>query len=342
MVVGPIRRTPPAAAPVRNGTREAQLRPIKTITAPSTAGPTTTEIPRDFVLQDLILSVSAVVTVTSAGTAAVTSEQPFNLIRSIEISGSPKIAGQRATLKRADAAALFRLQHILKGTEGLNTPIASTPVTVTISYELDLDFELEGMGANRRDTLLRGRDWNSLDLTINWGDLTDIITVGTGSIALSAAQAVLSVHEFRDPLSLAQNYESQRIVYDEQAVPSATAAQEFLLRGRNILRGILIKQFTRASSANAHTPVNSIINAVSLELDSDRRQYWNPYSTLRGDNKTAFSLETLPTGYAFLDLMKGKNRDTQINVNSYSSPLLLFDVNAVTNGYIRIYPIEIM
>jgi hypothetical protein len=275
-------------------------------------------------------------TVTTAGSGALGAEQPLSVIRSIELQGSPS-----GLIKRADAAAMFRLQHILKGTPGFLTALTSV-ATTNFEFHLDLDFELEGIWGSERDTLLRGKDYSSLDLVINWGDKSDIIG-GATTWALSAVQAILFAHEYRDPESLnpPKPYKLHRVQYEEEPVPSATSQFEMLLRGKNVLRGVLIKQFTRAAGITCHTPVNTIINGVKLELDSDSRENWTPYSTLRGDNKVSFSIETPATGYAFLDLMRG-TRAKEINVNRYATPRLLFDVNAVSDGYIRIYPIEVV
>jgi hypothetical protein len=326
----------PASVLALNGSRQAQLRPITTIVAPSAAGPTTTPIPREFALQDLILIVTGTMTVTTAGAGALRAEQPLSVIRSLEILGSPV-----GTIKKGDAAGFFRLQHLLKGTPGLLTALGSV-ATADFEFHLDIDFELEGIEASRRDTLLRGKDYTSLDLIINWGDKNDIIS-GATTWALSALQAVLMCHEFRDGVSLnpPRPYKIHKVAQDESPCATATSSFSFPLTGKHTLRGILIKQFTRASGVTNDTPVSTIINNVTLELDGDPRAKWSPYSALRGDNKTFFSVETLPTGYAFLDLMRG-SRENEINVNRYSTPKLIFDVNTVTDGYLKIYPVELI
>jgi hypothetical protein len=336
-MIRPLGRRAGVVAPIKyNGSCHAQLRPITTIPYPGQAGPTTTAIPREFTLKDLILVVTGTMTVTTAGSGALRAEQPMSIIRTLEVTGSPG-----GLIKRADAAALFRLQHILKGTPGFLTALASV-ATADFAFHLDVDFELEGIWDGHKDTLLRGRDYTSLDLTINWGDKSDLIS-GATTWAISAVQAVLFCHEFRDPESLNPStpYKIQRMQYEEEAVAAASTQFVMPLTGKNILRGVLIKQFTRAAAVTNETPVDTIINGVKLELDSDTRENWTPYSTLRGENKVSFGIETLPTGYAFLDLMK-ETRTQEINVNRYATPRLLFDVNAVTDGHIRIYPIEVV
>jgi hypothetical protein len=338
MALRPYGRPParPASVLALNGSRQAQLRPITTIVAPAAAGPTTTQIPREFVLQDLILIVTGTMTVTTAGAGALRAEQPLSVIRSLELGGSPF-----GTIKKGDAAAFFRLQHLLKGTPGFLTALGSV-ATADFAFHLDLDFELEGIEASRQDTLLRGRDYTSLDLIINWGDKNDLIS-GATTWAVSNLQAVLMCHEFRDGVSLnpPKPYKVHKCAQDEQPCATATSSFSFLLNGKHTLRGVLIKQFTRAAGVTNDTPVETIVNGVTLELDGDPRAKWIPYSALRGDNKTFFSVETLPTGYAFLDLMKG-SRENEINVNRYTSPKLIFDVNTVADGYLKIYPVEVV
>jgi hypothetical protein len=333
--------------------RTAQFRPLETIAYPGVAGPTRTKIPREFVLSDLSLWVTGTVTIGTADATSLRSEQPMSILRRVQIMGA---SGERPTLaqiKDADAAAMFRLQHILHGTPGLNTPVSAVAqAAYAWSFLLDIDFLLTGMIEDRNkpfsgpgETLLRGDEMNALDLLLEWGDGSDLVLpAATTTYALTVTQAVLGVREYKDADSLSQRYKIHRLSNIEQVNAGATTNFVFDLRGRNVLRGILLKQFTKPTTGNLnpHIPVTTVIANAQLRLNGEIRENWTPIDLLTADNKTEYSVETMPTGYHFLDLSHGGQRELLVNPNQYSSVDLILTTNTVANSYVRAYVIEVV
>jgi hypothetical protein len=292
------------------------------------------------VLQELILRVTSEVTVSGGSSSGtLISEQPHSLVRNVAVEG-----GKSGLIKNADAAALYRLQQFLKQSTGERTALANADAQTStpIAFTLEIDHELTGVVGHERDTLLKGPDEKTLDLVIDWGNVGDLITGGDRTNSIANTQAVLAVREFRDSASIARRYELHKFGYIEPSGANTTSTDfEVPLKGKKILRGVLVKEFTQASGVTSHTPVNTIINKVKLDLDGDIRQEWGSWDALRADNMQQFQITSMPIGYSFIDFMAG-GRAQEINVAGYTNPRLIFDISAVTNGKIRVYPIEIV
>lgn len=357
VVVAPPRTSvaiPGTRLPGSTRARIAQFRPVETIVPPAglvTAVPTRTKIPRDYVLQDLQLFVSGTIQVAVLNGLSLRPEQPMSIIRRIQIQAASGRRPTLAQLKDADAAALFRLQHILLGTPPLSTALTTPNIgTYNFSFDIPIDFQLTKViedlmrpFSGPGETLLRGDEMNALDLVIDWGIPADLIEPGaTTSLTLTNVQAVLGVREYKDPESLGQRYKLHRLSNIEQVNAGASSSFTFDLRGRNILRGLLVKQFTQGATATTHTPVDTVILALKLRLNSETREEWDPEDFLRADNKKSFSVETMPPGYLFLDLLHGGHRELAIQTGGFTSVDLLLTTATVTDSKVRVYPVEII
>lgn len=304
---------------------------------------TRTRLPRNFVVQDINILVTGTVSV-SGGSAdgTLTPEQPLQLIRDVRIEGSSQSRPQVGEIKRGDAAALYRFAHFMKGTAGSITSLAAAGVqtNTAFSFDLEIDFEL-ARSIDPRMTLLNTRELDSLDLVIQWEDSTGLIYGGDRSVTINNCSAYIVAREYLDPGSLATAYGIHRFSSIEQAISAANTRLPIELKRGYLLRGLFIKQFTQGA-VNYHTPVTSIINAVSVEVNRDVKVSYPSWAQLVAENKYSYSIESMPTGYAFVDFMIDGKPDNLIDTRDFESVDLVLNVSAPSNARVRVYPIEIL
>jgi hypothetical protein len=338
-----------AGAALAELARNQKFRLIDTVQYPGNgvaagvAAPTRTELPRTFVYQDLNLRFAGDLTIAGgAADGVLTPEQPLSLIRDIRIEASSGVRPSVGILKRADAAALFRLQHFLKGVQGELTVLALPGVQAAspINFDIEIDFELT-RSADPRLTLLNTRELTSLDLVIDWGIPEDIENGGDRVKTINNMACTVSGREFLDPQSIIDRYGLHQTQFIERNITAATVRFPINLKRGFLLRGFLIKQFTQAA-VNFHTPVATILNQVAIEVNREEKLRYNSFALLQADNKYTYKIEVMPAGYAFVDILQEGRLDTMIDTRDFEDVEVVLDVNAIANGRIRIYPIEII
>ncbi len=316
-------------------------RNIETVNKPAVASPTRTILPITEVIRRLNLYLSGTVSVDAGGVDGVlTGENVLSLIRAITIEATSSSRREIGKIKYADFAAYYRLQQFLKGLPGSYldpTPITKGSVASPFNANVSIDFE-QAFSQDPRQTLLNTTELTSLSLIVDWGDSSDMFSAGT--ITFPACTLRVDASEFVDAPSKAQKYGLNQFSFIEP--PSTTAANTRLavdLKRGYLLRGFMVKQFTR--TANAHTPVSTVVNNVSLELNREVRKSFS-WATLQASNKEQFQIATMPTGYAFVDLMPEGRYDSIVDTREFRDVNVILDVNGVANSFVRIYPVEII
>jgi hypothetical protein len=317
-----------------------KLRTVETIQKPSVAGPTRTQLPITEVIRKLVLRLSG--TMTEGGTAdgTLTPEGMASLLRNIEIVGTSSSRSQVGKIKSADFAAFVTLQKFLKGFGGsylAPTPITKSSAASPFNLTCSIDFELP-YSQDPRQTLLNTQELTSLYLNCDWGDASDVMS--SGSWTFPSCSLEVAVSEFVDDNAKAQRYGLNQFSYIEVPTTSSNTRLSIDLKRGNLLRGFLIKQFTR-NAVYYHTPVTTVINSVSLELNREVKEKAT-FAMLQAMNMERYQMASVPTGYAFMDMMPEALYDTLVNTNEMRDCNVILDVNGVANSFVRIYPVEII
>jgi hypothetical protein len=322
------------------------------LTMAPTVFPSTTreKIPRDFIYEAFKLAVAVQVDVAAGGGAdgVLNPEQPECLLRELRILAGSSSRANVAELRKIDVPALrvftAMLQHAFPVHVALAIP--GIQAATQISSIMEIPFyiprsEKPGVAA------LNCHELQSLDIELDWGNDVDLIAGGTRVQTLSNAIAQLSGAERLEDAANVR-YAVNLMRYQEFTGVTANSRFPVEIKGTRLLRGLGIKQFTRAAGVNAHTPVNTIINSVTLEINGTPKLQWltngranSGWALLQADNTEHYQI-AIPTGYGLVDLMKKGGLAQLIRESDYTTVNLILDVNTIANGCLRIYPLEIL
>jgi len=318
-----------------------KFRNLETFTMPTAAGPTRTKIPITEGIRRIMLHVAGTAVIDGGGAdGTLTAESILSVIRNITLTGTSSKRSKIGDIKVADGAALFNLQSFLKGTPPLK--LEPTPITKGSSpafyFNLPIDLEM-AFSQDPRQTILNTKELTSLYLNIDWGSSADVFSAGT--ITTMATTCRVSVSEFVDEFIKQGRYSLNQLSYIEEGTATANASQTIRLKRGNLLRGVLIKQFTR-SGVYYHTPVDMTgITEVSLEVNREVRKKFT-WRELQAENKINYQMPSMPTGYAFLDLMPEARFDTIVDTSKFDDIDIVVNAAGLANSYVRLYPIEIV
>lgn len=339
--------------PIASMQKNKRTRLLTTITPAALPGSTRTQIPRDFVYNNLLLRMTAQVDIAAGGGAdgTLNAEQPLSLIRGLQLVASSPTRPTVAEIRNADFAALYQLSHFFSGAADEFAALAAPGVQAAtkISAKVEVPLYIPRCVVPRRAGL-NTHELASLDLVVDWGTgQGDLIDGGTRVVTMSLATLQVHGEEFLDTPSNMDRYAVNVARYIEQPVPGATTQFRIDLKRGFLTRGVMVKQFTRAAGKTFHTPVNTIVNAVSLEVNGTPKiQYASNglaasgWTLLQNHNKEVYGLETVPTGYAVLDLMEDGQFDSLIRTSDYTNIYLVLDVNTIADAVIRVYPLELI
>ncbi len=319
--------------------RNEKFRTVETVQKPAVASPTRTILPITEVIRGLSLVLSGTLTQDGANDGTATPENMLSLIRNITIEATSSSRREVGKLKNGDFAAMYQLASFLKGTPPSYLAPASilkAAANQPFRAALPIDFEM-AFSQDPRQTLLNTTELTSLSMIVDWGDATDIQSVGVPTFPICTLE--VNAKEFVEPDSKTKKYGLNQFSFIEAVTTSANTRLAIDLKRGYLLRGLLIKQFTR--TGYPMTPVSTVVNSVALELNREVRKKYN-WNTLQADNKEQFQLASIPTGYAFLDLMPEGRYDSIVNTQEFRDVYVILDVNGVANSYVRVYPVEII
>lgn len=320
--------------------KNEKFRNIETVQKPATAQVTRTVLPITEVMRKLVLTLTGTLTEGGIADGTLTPEGILSLIRSITVEATSSSRREVGKIKSADFASMFILQNFLRGTPPdrlVPTPIIKSSAATPFRVQLPIDFEMP-FSQDPRQTLLNTTELTSLSLLTEWGDASDIFSTGTWTFPTCSLR--VSSSEFVDSGMKANRYGLNQLSFLEYVTTSTNSRLAIDLKRGYLLRGLLIKQFTR-SGVYYHTPVETVINQVSLELNREVKKTYT-FKELQGQNKEQFQMASVPTGYAFLDLMPEGRFDTVVDTREYRDVYVILDVTGVANSLVRVYPVEII
>lgn len=326
------------------GAKDVKFRSIEDVAIPAAAGPTRTKLPITEVIQCLNLFLDGTVTIAVADAKGFLGEGVLSLIRGVTVEAVSASRREVGKIKFADFAALYNLNKFLRGTTGLYSipDNAKQQVATAIKADVQLDFQFPHSESSRQ-TLLNTTELTSLEAILDWGTYADFIDDDGGKATVTLPNTVcrIGARELVDVDAKQVRYGINQFTYQEIPVINANSRLQVDLKRGYLLRGFLIKQFTR-NGVYYHTPVNTAINSIKLELNRNVKIEFKDWDVLQGQNIYDYRMPSCPTGYAFIDLMEDGKYDKIINTNTYRDVNVVLDVPGLANGYVRIYPVEII
>ena len=322
--------------------KDVKFRPLITRAFPGAAGQTRDALPVTEVYQSLNIRLTGTTTVAAGIT--VPPEDVLSFIRGITLEATSN--SRRAAygkFKQADFAAMYNLQRFLRNVSGAVVPLtAGAGGPNAFSADLQLDFEFAHSSDPRLTYLNAARDLQTLTLIIDWGDATDIDSVAFAPGDVLAGQVIVSGRELTDPIIKTKKFGVNTFSYQEKPTNGVAATDfQFDMRRGNLLRGMLIKAYTQAAGIPFHTPDDTIIQAVKFSLNRDIKVQFQDWATLQGQNLLDYRMVAVPVGYAFIDFMEDGNYGKLIPTSAFTDVILSFDIAAVPDARIRVYPVEI-
>jgi hypothetical protein len=327
--------------------KDLRIRDVRTLAyggngvAGGRAGPTE---PINFkganVIQALRLILTGTLTVAGGSTdGALAAEQPWSLLREIRIRASSSIRpSANGLLRQFDPASLFNFSTMLDRIALPRTVLAIPGVQTATAFSADLIIPfIMPHSREPRVSLFNPREVDSAVLEADCGDVTDLVVGGDRTSTINAAQLEVQSIEFADAFSV-QNTYSLLLESRTEKIYNSTAitGDRQDIRGLHLPARFCLKTYTQAG--NVHTPVNTILTGVRLEIDKQetKRLSW---AQLTNENQVNYGIAP-PAGYRILDLMPDGSFDTLLPMRLHDRNRILeliFDTASVANGRVRIY-----
>jgi len=263
--------------------------------------------------------------VTAAATAY--NEGENKLIKRIEI-----VANGRDTIKSIDGPALNRLNQILMGSAN---EASAVPTAVGSSQAMNstvvLDFAMP-RAIKPIDTLLNAFKFSTLELRITWGSEKDVYSANSANVTIDSAS--ISVHSIESIGN--QGGMINKAFTAEKEVTATSSEFQFALPVGNMYRGMLIHSEVDGN------PNNSVINSLELRSGTDVHRKWD-WPALQDHNKIEYALESMPSGYAFVDFAPDGYLSEALATAQMSNLDFIFNVTKQTGtNKIRVYPVELI
>jgi hypothetical protein len=303
---------------------------------------TRTKLPLNGALRGLQLLLSGSITIDASLDGVLAPEGCAALISEIRIMGDPKGGTKQVgLLKKIDFAAAYQYNTIMESLAGLKlepTPITKSSANSPFRIAVNVDFRMPWCDEERK-TLLLADSIQNLTLEIDWRPLTDMVTTGVVTVGSTPITLQISVDQFVDRFSIGQAYAQNLQISREKPVVAAQSDFTFDLDGKEKLRGILIKTFTR-SGVTYHTPVDTVINSLTFLAKDRPLKYYPSIHALKAKDQRVYGI-AMPTGYSFLDFMSEGNFDSALPKEFMGRVQLRLDVANISNAVVKIYPVEI-
>jgi len=315
---------------------------VANIVVPTTLPQTSVyDLPKSFVASYLNLLLSGQFAIDAGGADGVlTPEGILSLISEIRLRGTSKTGRSIGTFKKADFAALYYMRSFLAHAFGYRvnpTPITkgSTPV---FAADVQLDFQMDHSDEERK-TLLNADELSELSLEIDWRPYADVFSAGTITTGAAGIALKVAVRQFTADAFKKVPYGLHICEYKEAPVVAAQSDFQFKLQRKNLLRGVMIKTFTR-NAVIYHTPVDTVINSVKILGNKKEIKNFSSQTMLKAENQSLYGI-TPATGYTFIDFMSNKRWEQILDEREYGDVDIVMDVNGIANSVVRVYPIEV-
>ena len=304
-------------------------------------GTSSVDLPKAFVHAYFNLLLMGQFAIDGGGADGVlTPEGILSLISEVRLRGTSKKGRSIGTFKKADFAALYQLRGFMGHAFGYRTnptPITkgSTPL---FAADIQLDFQMDHSDDERK-TFLNADELEELVLEIDWRPYTDVFSAGTITTGAAGIKLAVATRQYVDKAYLAAPYGLNIFDYREQPVVAAQSDFTFRLQQKKLLRGVLLKTFTR-NAVVYHTPVDTVINSIKFLGDKKDIKNFASQTMLKAENQANYGI-TPATGYTFVDFMANKRWAQILDERDYGDVELVLDVNTVADAVVRAYPVQV-
>lgn len=284
-------------------------------------------LPRNYSYQGLYLTLKAVITIVTADATAYTNA-PWKLIKRIEV-----IANGRDSLKNIDGVALAMLNKFMQGAANY---FSTVPVAVGASQAFESSLYLPfamPRAVKPVDTYLNAPDFGTLEFRITFGSEADMYSANSANVTITSAsvsvQSLESIGAGRAPLI-------NKVGIIEKEVTATASEFSVPINVGNSFRGFLVRAEVDGN------PSDSVINSVVLR--SGTEVYCKTdYNQIRNENKLHFGVESMPSGYLFIDFCPDGYLTESLDTKGFSNLELVCDVTKQSGtNKITVYPIELI
>jgi len=262
------------------------------------------EIPQD----NLIRRISLLFTIglTSGASAGSTPKEDgyLNAVKKIRLE-----MGGDENKVNVDAVKLFYFETFMKGAKpSLDAVVIPAATNSNIKkFQLNLDFAQSPQNLNDISALIDSEALSSLDLVIDWGSISDILsTVSNTTIDASTTKCDVTLTEvFEDEGKVIDGtFKDIRIGVDKFTVTKANTSfddsiqEEDITPTRSNIRSTML--LTRLDTG---VKDNGIIDQLKVEnvKGSGSKLYQSIFDEAQRENKPEYSLENQDTGLLFID-----------------------------------------
>lgn len=273
-------------------------------------GVATLDIPRGFLMRNLLCRLSGTLTVGGANYTTIAAEAPYTLIQRVEV-----IADGRDTIKSLTGAQLFALTAAYFGGLPPFTPPGVAVGAQPFSAFFVIPFA-SPLARSPIDTLFDTRRYEQVQLRVTFGvgngaagvdtDFGDAAGATTSAVANCAIDVV--VDQTAEPSK--ELFSIYRQSFIEQILTASTTDFDFNIPVGNTIRSLMIRSTVgdRLTAAGL-VPTNAIVQDISLIADSAHFPYNRVLGNLVRDWNAADyrvvspagTTNAMPVGYHLID-----------------------------------------
>ena len=289
------------------------------------------DIPREHMFSTIWIRIAGTLTVTVDATAR--ENHILNLIKNIQIKAEGAIVPKNMNGVNAFLISKYesRVQPNMSAPSGYTA--AGSPYTFNASIPISFILPPDYGRNDRYATLFDSDPLKTLQILITTGDVDDIISAGTATVAATYAIHANEISGIQNRLT-DLNQESQQ----DKSFAGASSALEHDLPLGNLYRRFAIRVLNNGAQSD------TLLNSIKLRANGTNILADVTWDELLDMNKQKYHIETLTTGFAILDLDDRSLFAEMIPSRDLSSLKLVYDVDAPTsnNGLIEVVPSEIL
>lgn len=210
---------------------------------------------------------------------------------------------QSGAIFQLPAQVIHRINQQIYGARPEITEIASGAVQANTPVSVSFTVPFENvMGIKPFDTLVKGEGLSSFDVMIEVAtSLSDFVQGSDRTLTVGTTAFTLDCYAVLESVPGIENIEFGELRYGQAAVQPITGANDALpITG--ISTGMFYTGFW-IYIEDAGVPSNGVLTNITLRNGTEYFANGLDAETLQRANKKLFGLETMPTGWYFLDLM---------------------------------------
>ena len=289
------------------------------------------DIPREHMFSTIWIRIAGTLTVTVDATAR--ENHILNLIKNIQIKAEGAIVPKNMNGVNAFLISKYesRVQPNMSAPSGYTA--AGSPYTFNASIPISFILPPDYGRNDRYATLFDSDPLKTLQILITTGDVDDIISAGTATVAATYSIHANEISGIQNRLT-DLNQESQQ----DKSFAGASSALEHDLPLGNLYRRFAIRVLNNGAQSD------TLLNSIKLRANGTNILADVTWDELLDMNKQKYHIETMTTGFAILDLDDRSLFAEMIPSKDLSSLKLVYDVDAPTsnNGLIEVVPSEIL